>query len=254
MKRLSTFSSAAVLSVLVAGSVLSPAYACHPQGHITKSVQNLTAGGEAKPADSAANALSAKPGDILQYTIEVANTAAPAGNHYNDLAYTVLTDNLPAGVVLVGDPSVRTITHEIGTILPSESNTQQYKVRVSASKNGELIVNKACFTANSVVKDNPQTGCDGADVMIDTPTVTPTPAPTPTPTPSPTPKPTPVPVPTTSTPTATSPTPTAVTVTETQPSVLPNTGVGTTVALMGGASSIAGYLAYAFYIKRRSVA
>jgi uncharacterized repeat protein (TIGR01451 family) len=254
MNKFTTITATSLISLVVAGSVVSPAYAWHPKGQITKSVQNMTAGDEAKDANDAAAALATKPGDVLQYTIEVSNIAAPADQHYNDLAFTVMTDTLPSGVELVSDPSVRDINVDMGTILPGKSITKQYQVKVTADKDATVIENKACFTADSVVKDNPQNGCDIADVKVIVPVVTPTPTPTPISTPTSTPSPTPKPKPTPVVPASVSPTDPTTPVAPAQPEVLPNTGVGSTAAVAAIATSILGYLGYALRLKRRASA
>src|SRR5688572_14950171 len=110
MNKLTAVSSAAVLTVLVAGSISGTAYAWHPQGKIVKSVQNVTAAGAVSDANTNETAVTAKPGDILQYTITVSNPAKPADKHWNDLAFVATADTLPAGVELVDTPHVRTLT------------------------------------------------------------------------------------------------------------------------------------------------
>lgn len=234
MSKLSMLASASVLSIVVAGSVVSPAFAWHPKGMITKSVQNLTAGGALQAADSTSTAISAKPGDVLNYTIEVKNIAAPADKQYNDLAFTVVTDTLPAGVELVSNPSNRALTENMGTILPGKSRTVTYQVKVTTATNGAIVTNKACFTADSVVKDNPQKGCDDAVVKVNVP-------------------PTPVvvtPVEETKTPvTPTAPTP--VTPAATQPAALPNVGAGSTALYAFMIASILGTLGHKQFMKRR---
>lgn len=199
MNKLSTFAAAGVLTVVVAGSVVSPAFAWQPKGAITKSVQNVTTGGAVSAADNAATAVNAKPGDVLNYVIEVSNVAPTTDKQYNDMAFTKVTDELPAGVELVSNPSTRTLTEDMGTILPGKSKKVEYKVKVVATTGGTVVTNKACFTGDSVVKDNPQKGCDDAVVKVSVPVVpaTPvTPQPPVTTTPAPTPV-TPVPAPAT---------------------------------------------------------
>lgn len=228
-------SPAPVLGALVVGVMsvagvqyLGMSLAWHPDGKIKKYVQNVTTAGSLADANNATSAVQVKPGDILNYTIVVSNVAPPASNQGNDMAYTVMTDTLPAGVQLVSDPNKRTITENIGTILPGKSVTKTYQIKVVSTTNNSLIENKACFTANSVVKDNPQQGCDVAIIKNKIPP-TPTPPtsnpPTPTP-PTPTP-PTPTP-PTPTPPTPTPPTPTPPTPTPpTPPTPTPPTGTPT---------------------------
>lgn len=164
MNKLSTIGVISVISVATAVSVAAPAYAWHPKGKITKSVQNVTAGGAMHES-----LVSAKPGDVLKYSITVSNVAAPASKQYNDMAFTVMTDTLPAGVELVSSPATRTIREDIGLIVPGKSVTKTYDVRVTSTTDGAVIENKACFTGDSVVKDNPQKGCDTASAKVSVP-------------------------------------------------------------------------------------
>ncbi len=231
MSTMSKVVSAGVLSVVVAGSIAAPAFAWHPKGMINKTVQNVTAGTAVSDANTATAAVSAKPGDILKYTITVSNTAEAADQHYNDLALTVMTDQLPVGVELVDSPAKRTITENMGTILPGKNVSKTYTVKVTSTTNGAVIENKACFTADSVVKDNPQKGCDTADVKV---TVPPTPV-------------TPV-TPTTPT------TPETPVVTPEQPAVLPNAGMGSNIAIFALGATVLGYAASMLRSKYRQTA
>jgi uncharacterized repeat protein (TIGR01451 family) len=204
---------APVLAALVIGvmsvagvNYLGISLAWHPQGTIKKSVQNVTDGGPVSDANSASAAVSAKPGDVLRYTVVVSNVAANASNGDNDMAYTVMKDNLPTGVALVSDPAKRAINEDMKTITPGKSVTKTYDIKVTSTTDGAVIDNQACFDADSIVHDNPQSGCDHAFIKVHVPPTPPTPTPpTPTP-PTPTP-PTPTP-PTPTPPTPTPPTPT----------------------------------------------
>jgi uncharacterized repeat protein (TIGR01451 family) len=226
MNKLLQLGGAVVLTTAIAGSVAAPAYAWHPQGQIIKSVQNINTKSPQADANTAADALSAKPGDILQYTITVKDTAAPADKHYNDLAFVKVTDTLPAGVALVDTPNTRTVTADLGTILPGKSASKTFKVKVTATKSG-TIKNQACYYGDSAVKDSPKTGCDVAYIKV---TVPEKPAPTPTPTPV----------------TPTTPeTPEA-------PTELPNTGMGFLAPVAGGITAAAGYVANTLRLRRRT--
>jgi len=180
---------ASLTGVVAASAVASPAFAWHPKGVITKSVQNQTTGSALSEANDASTAVAAKTGDVLRYVVTVSNTGA-AGDS-NQMYYTTLTDTLPAGVQLVADPSKTTISEDLGIIKPGANVTKEYLVKVTSTKDGDLIENKACFTGDSQVKDNPQQGCDVADVKVSVPKVTPpvtppvTPAPTAPTTPTP---------------------------------------------------------------------
>jgi uncharacterized repeat protein (TIGR01451 family) len=173
----------AVVALVAATSNVASVYAWHPKGQITKSVQNQTTGSAMSDANTTTTAVNAKPGDVLKYTITIKNTAPAADKHYNDLAFIKLTDTLPAGVELASNPSTRTISADLGTLIPGKSVTKEYLVKVvTSAKNAQVIENKACFTGDSVVRDNPQAGCDTANVKVTIPetpptTVTPTPQP-----------------------------------------------------------------------------
>lgn len=166
MKVSKAFSIAATTGVVLAGMVTTPALAWHPKGEIKKYVENTTTNGARADADTAATAVAAKPGDVLKYTIEIKNSAAPASNEWNDLHFIKLTDTLPAGVELVSNASQRTISEDLAMLKPGEKHTKTYLVKVISSKDKDLIDNKACFTGDSKVKDNKQAGCDTAKVKV----------------------------------------------------------------------------------------
>lgn len=157
-------------TVITASTFAYSALAWHPNGVIVKKVQNVTTGSALSDADSKSTAVSAKPGDTLKYVIEVSNTGASDNKGYNDMAKTVMTDTLPAGVELVSNPTQRTITENIGLIKPGAKVTKEYLVKVT-SKTDETITNTACFTGNSTANDNPQKGCNPAVVTVTVPPV-----------------------------------------------------------------------------------
>ncbi len=160
--------SAAATAVMV-GLIATPTtYAWHPEGKIVKKVQNVTAKGEISDANDEKSAVSAKTGDILTYVITVSN-AQTNDDGKNDMTNTVLTDTLPEGVELVSNASQRIITENLGTIKPKQSVTKQYQVKVTAATDGKVITNKACFTGNTAVNDNPQSGCEVAVVKVSVP-------------------------------------------------------------------------------------
>lgn len=172
MNKYTYVAATAVTAVALAASIVSPAYAWHPEGKIVKTVQNVTANSAQIDANTSATAVAAKPGDVLRYSITVSNPAKPAEKQYNDLAFTVMKDSLPAGVELVDNPSQRQITEDLGIIVPGNSVTKHYMVKVTASTAG-VIENKACFDGNSVVKDAPRKGCDTANIVVSIPEVVP---------------------------------------------------------------------------------
>ncbi len=174
MRNLTVFSGIATTSVLIASLVATPAFAWHPQGVITKSVQNQTTSSALRDANTAADAVAAKPGDILKYVVVVKNAGAADSRGYNDMAKTVMTDTLPIGVELVSTPAQRTISVDMGLIKPGKSVTKEFTVKVIATS-VSVIKNNACFTGNSTANDNPQSGCDTANVTVTVPAV-PTPS------------------------------------------------------------------------------
>ncbi len=232
MNKVVTATSAAVLSVLVAGSVTSTAFAWHPKGQIVKKVENVTTGGSASDANTAAAAVSAKPGDILQYTVLVSNVGEANKNNTNDMVSTVMVDSLPAGVELVDTPGVRVITAQLGTIKPGASATKTYKVKVTETTDGKIIENKACYAGDSAVKDAPQSGCDVANIKISNPAPEPTPEPTPEPEPE---------------------TP-ADSGNEEQPvEELPSVGVGIIAPITAAATAVGGFAVNTLRLKKRNI-
>ena len=227
MKATKVLAAASVIGVIGASTVSATALAWHPKGVITKSVMNQTAGGQLSDANDAKTAVSAKTGDTLKYVIEVRNDGQ-AGDG-NEMHFTKLTDTLPAGVELIANPSTREISEDLGTIKPGEKVTKEYLVKVTSTKDGDMLENKACFTGDSEVKDNPQKGCDVADVTVSVPKEeTPTPTPTPE-TPAPT------------TPAATQPA-----------EDLPKTGASELLApVVAFTSGAAAYVGRMLHIKRR---
>ncbi|HUS26805.1 MAG TPA: hypothetical protein VMY99_05660 [Nevskiaceae bacterium] len=169
MKTSKLLATAGVTGVVIAGSLTGTAFAWHPKGVIVKSVQNQTTNSALSDANTAASAVSAKPGDVLKYVIEVRNDGTADSKGYNDMAKTVMTDTLPAGVELVSDPAQRTISVDMGTIKPGQKVTKEYVVKVTAATNDQLVENKACFTGDSTANDNPQKGCDVADIKVSVP-------------------------------------------------------------------------------------
>lgn len=220
MKRVSVLASASVTSILAVSAIAVPAYAWHPKGTIVKYVTNQTAGTTKSDANTDATAVSVAPGDVVLYTIVVSNTGAASSDGLNDMASTMLTDTLPAGIELVSNPATRTISENLGTITPGNSATKTYAVKVTSETDGDSITNKACFTGNSTVNDNPQSGCDVAIIKVHVPKKPPVTPPTPE---------------------------------QPQPVVLPDTG--STALTSAAAVGIAGILGFAFNtlrLKRRS--
>lgn len=171
MKITKILALASVTGVAAAGVITSPALAWHPKGVIVKYVQNQTAEGKLADANTTSGAVSAKPGDVLKYVIEIRNDGAAHDKGWNDMHFTKLTDTLPAGVELVSDPAKRQITEDLGVIKAGAKVTKEYLVKVTSTKDAAVIENKACFTGDSEVKDQPQKGCDPAVVKVTVPPV-----------------------------------------------------------------------------------
>lgn len=169
MRKLHIGIASTLLGTALALGFSSTALAWHPQGTITKTVQDVTTNSAVSAATSASTALTVSSGDTLSYSVVIANGAAPAANHDNDMASTVMTDTLPAGTELISNPAQRQITENIGTILPGNKVTKTYSVKVTSVTEGTVITNTACFTGNSVVNDNPQQGCSTVVVKVHVP-------------------------------------------------------------------------------------
>lgn len=163
------FALAGVSGVLIAGSLTTSAFAWQPEGTVKKYVQNQTGGGEMADANDAGSAVSAKPGDLLKYTVVVENKGKEHDKGENDMAKTVLTDTLPAGMELIINPAQRTITEDLGALKPGQKVTKEYVVKVTSEKDGETLDNKACFTGNSTNDEAPQNGCDNAVIKVSNP-------------------------------------------------------------------------------------
>jgi uncharacterized repeat protein (TIGR01451 family) len=237
MKAKRIFGGVTLSGIIAAVAISGTALAWHPQGTITKSVQDITANGTMQQADTDAAAVTVKPGDVLDYEIVISNTASKASNNENDMANTVMTDTLPNGIELLSNTSETTITQNIGTIKPGDKVTEDYVVKVTANTDGEIITNKACFTGNSVVNDDAQSGCDVAEIKVSNPAA-PTPAPTPT-------------TPATTTPTPTTPAPSAPAPAVPAPQSIPNTGPGGDAIVLGVFSAAAGYIGYVLRLKNK---
>ncbi|MDN5274666.1 MAG: hypothetical protein JWP06_567 [Candidatus Saccharibacteria bacterium] len=222
--------SAGIVGAITIAGLTTTAFAWHPQGVITKKVQNVTTNSALSEADTVAQAVAAKPGDTLKYVIEVSNNGAADSKGYNDMAKTVMTDTLPAGVELVSNPSKRMITENIGTVKPGQKVTKEYLVKVVSKTNGS-IQNTACFTGDSTANDNPQKGCNPAVVTITVP---------------------PVVTPPVVTPPVVTPPATTTPVVEV-PAELPHTGASENILLGSIALGAMAYAAYRFVESKRSL-
>jgi len=160
---------AAITTLTLAAINVSPVLAWHPKAEIIKKVQNQTTNSQLVDANDVANAVATKPGDIIRYVIEVTNIAQPASNNYNDLAFTVVTDDLPAGVELVTNPGQHKITENLGTLKPGQKVVKEYQLKVTSNTDGAVITNEACVNGDSEVKDNPQHDCNKAIIKVSVP-------------------------------------------------------------------------------------
>lgn len=228
MKRPTLLIAASLTGVLLAASAASPAFAWHPKGKIQKFVQNQTAGSELSDANTASTAVNAKTGDVLKYVIVVSNVAEPASDNDNDMAKTIMTDALPSGVVLASNPAQTKITENLGTLKPGQKVTKEYLVKVTSEKDGQIIINQACYTGDSAANDNPQKGCDAANVKVSVP-----------------PKETPV---TPEQPTESTPEVKGASTEAPTPEALPETGPETIIAFV--AAAVVGAAVYARYMTR----
>jgi uncharacterized repeat protein (TIGR01451 family) len=221
-KLVSILSAVTLFSVL---AIASPVFAWQPKGTIEKKVQDQTTNSALTGGDD--NTLtSVNTGDTLRYVIVVHNIATADANGNNDMADVVLTDKLPAGVELISNPSEQQITVNLGTIKPQSKATTEYLVKVVSTEDNSLIKNTSCFTGNSIVNDNPQSGCDSAIVKVSVPKTPPAVTP-------------PVTTAPTSTPAVSTP---QVLGAATTAAVLPNTGPGDTIILAIVVAAI-GYIA-----------
>jgi uncharacterized repeat protein (TIGR01451 family) len=171
MKTLKLLAVSSITGVVLAGSLAAPAFAWHPEVKITKYVQNQTAGSQMEDANDATSAVATKPGDTIKYTMVIENTAEAHDLNHNDLHYTKLADKLPAGVELVSDAAKREITEDLGVLKPGQKVTKEYLLKVTSTKDGDVILNEACVTGDSQVKDAPRKDCDTAVVKVKVPTV-----------------------------------------------------------------------------------
>lgn len=169
MKKTFTAAAAGVTGLIVTLGITGTAFAWSPQGKIVKTVQDLTTNSAVSNATTAGDALTVAPGDTLRYTVVVSNIGEPKDDHHDDMAFTKMTDSLPAGVEIISNTSEQQISEDMGTIVPGASVTKQYDVKVTDQTDGDIISNKACYTGNSTVKDNPQAGCSTVIVKVHVP-------------------------------------------------------------------------------------
>lgn len=231
-KQLSLVTTTSLTSIVIAGSVVAPAFAWHPQAEITKSVQDVTSNSQPVSAMAAVNinsktasktaaqVITVAPGDNLKYVVVVNNPAPAAKNKYDDLANAMMVDTLPSGVQQINSTALQA---SIADLAPGQSKTYEYDVKVTDQTDGDTLTNKACVTGSSANGD--VTGleaCASVTVKVKVPQQ-PTPTPTPTPTPAPT-----------------------------QPTQLPNTGAGSYIFPAAGITAVLGYVGYLLRMKQQA--
>lgn len=165
MNRIMTLVGATVTSAALIATVASPAFAWHPVGVITKKVQNVSQSSPLADANSGAQAIHAKPGDTLKYVITVENKGKYDSRGWNDMYFTKVTDQLPAGVTLTDGQTNK----ELGHIAAGKSKSFEFTVKVESKQDGAVICNTAKFTGDSEVNDQPQRGEDKACVKVAVP-------------------------------------------------------------------------------------
>lgn len=167
MNRVITLVGVGITSAAMVLSAASPAFAWHPEGEIVKEVQNVTQGGQLADANSAEDAVMAHPGDTLKYVITVRNDGDHHSKGWNDMHFTEVKDQLPAGVELLeGDTD-----KDLGVIEAGKSKQYAFTVKVTANEDSSVICNTAQFTGDSEINDQPQSGQDDACVEVDVPPV-----------------------------------------------------------------------------------
>ncbi len=218
MKNSKLFAVTSVAGIVLAGSITATTFAWHPEVHITKYVTNVTANSQMADANTASEAVAAKPGETIKYTMVIENTAPAADKGYNDLHATKLTDKLPAGVELASNPAQREISEDLGILKPGQKVTKEYTLKVTSTKDGDVITNEACATGNSAVNDAFRKHCDVAIIKVSVPQPPKEPPVTPP--------------------------------TVTPPAELPHTGAGNFLPL-AGLTAAAGYVGNLLRLKRR---
>lgn len=161
---------------VLATAVSTVAFAWHPQGKITKEVQNVTLNSAYADANDGTTAITARPGDVLRYRMTVVNPAPVASNQWNDLTKINVTDTLPAGVTL--DTGAKDKNFGSVVVVPqstpgngTKSVSYVFTVKVNAGvADQSLICNTAKYTGNSITGDAPRSGEDKACVKVTVPT------------------------------------------------------------------------------------
>lgn len=161
-------------ALVLATSLSTTALAWHPQGKITKEVQNVTLNSAYADANDANTAIAARPGDVLRYRMTVVNPAPAAERQYNDLTKIKVTDTLPAGVTMDSGSKDKYFGSTVVVPQSSKSGNKSVSYEFTVKVNGSVadktvICNTAVFNGNSIVGDAPRTGSDKACVKVTVP-------------------------------------------------------------------------------------
>jgi uncharacterized repeat protein (TIGR01451 family) len=168
MKKLVSFVASLTMAAVFSNTPTVQAW--HPVGSISKTVQNTNALNVAPvEANTDETAVAVKTGDIVRYTITISNKASANNRGYNDLAFIKVTDKVPEGLEAVDNPSQRTISFELDNLVPGKSASKTIDMKVVSKTNKLVVSNEACYTADSLVNDQPQSGCDMAKVRLNIP-------------------------------------------------------------------------------------
>lgn len=165
MKSGTTLAAVGVTSAAMVLSLASPAFAWEPQGKIVKEVQNVTQSSQLADANTAEQAVAAKPGDTLKYVITVRNDGKADSRGWNDMYYTKVVDQLPEGLELTDGQAGK----DLGVIKAKDSKSYSFTVKVTAQQDNSVICNTAKFTGDSEIRDRSQSGEDKACVKVSVP-------------------------------------------------------------------------------------
>lgn len=173
MSKLNYFAASGA-ALMLATTFSTTALAWHPQGKITKEVQNVTLSSAYADANDANTAIAARPGDVLRYRMTVVNPAPAADKQWNDLTKIKVTDTLPSGVTM--DSGSKDADFKSTVVVPQSSKngtksvSYVFTVKVNAGVADKTVIcNTATFNGNSIVGDAPRSGSDKACVKVTVP-------------------------------------------------------------------------------------
>jgi uncharacterized repeat protein (TIGR01451 family) len=111
---------------------------------------------------SKSHPIVAKPDDILKYVVKIDNPS-----HNQVMLATRLTDQLPSGLIVYSrKSSANSIDEAVGIIKPGHTVTKSYFIKITSSKNGNVLLNQVCFSATSQEKSNSLDSCDNIYTKI----------------------------------------------------------------------------------------